>query len=260
MNPTSITSVNRLPEEEKRAIYARLIPEGMHERFEWRDGFKDEAGNELLQINAPDGANTVEMWLYHEDGFEDAVLYGHLVDTLNDQIHILLYIMNDPESPRFDVDRMPDGTMTKFGTLQRHLAAEQAAMEAGLMPGQVRRGLGMGTEGKEAFEQFVGSLGHDVYFAEPLYYHNAVIFERYGFAYQEGRKLMEHIQEGFSEGGELREKLDGSDFRHEEAADSIRLRSWAVHDGILGEAFTDVTMYKKIGKEAGMNTSLDTRW
>jgi len=55
----------------------------------------------------------MEMILRHEPGFPDPLLYGHLTDTLNGQIHILLYILNDPASPRFDVDRLPDGTATR---------------------------------------------------------------------------------------------------------------------------------------------------
>ncbi len=59
--------------------------------------------------------------------------------------------------------------------------------------------------------------------------------------------MMERIDSGFAPGGELRARLDGSNpFRMPEAADSIRLRSWAIHDGILDETFTNITMYKEI--------------
>jgi len=89
-----------------------------------------------------------------------------------------------------------------------------------------------------------------------LFYHNAVIFERYGFRYQKGRRLMERIEQGFQAGGDLLPLLDGSTpFRQPEAANSIRLRSWAIHDGILGEPFTNVTMYKESGKHAGVSTA-----
>jgi hypothetical protein len=174
---------------------------------------------------------------------------------------VLLYILNDPTAPRFNVDKMPDGSPTKFGILQRNLGAERAAMEAGLSPGQVRKGLRFLQPATAAFEEFVTSLGHDMYFVEPLYYHNAVIFERYGFAYQMGKRQMESIQAGFQKGGELRQKLDGSNpFRTSNAANSIRLRSWAIHDGILGEPFTNVTMYKRVGKSANINTAHDIAW
>jgi acetoin utilization protein AcuC len=100
-----------------------------------------------------------------------------------------------------------------------------------------------------------------MYYVEPLYYHNAVIFERYGFAYQVGKRRMEQIQAGFREGGELSLRLDGSNpFRSSHAADRVRLRSWAIHDGILGEPFTNVTMYKRVGKSADINTTSSSEW
>jgi hypothetical protein len=100
-----------------------------------------------------------------------------------------------------------------------------------------------------------------MYYVEPLYYHNAVIFERYGFAYQMGRRRMEAIHAGFQEGGELYQRLDESNpFRSPHAANSIRLRSWAIHDGILGEPFTKITMYKQIGKSAMISTTPGCDW
>jgi len=134
-------------------------------------------------------------------------------------------------------------------------------MEAGLAPGQVRRGLRMLWDAILGFEKFIDSLGQTIYFAEPLYYHNAVLFERYGFAYQKGRKLMERIQTGFSPGGDLIWRLDQTTpFRNPEAANRIRLRSWAIHDGLLGEPFTDVTMYKHLGKSANLDSSNNCAW
>jgi hypothetical protein len=114
----------------------------------------------------------------------------------------------------------------------------------------------------EAFEGFiVTELGHEMYFVEPLYYHNAVIFERYGFTYQMGKRLMESIHTGFQPGGDLHTQLDGSNvFRKPEASESIRKRSWAIHDGILGEPFTNVTMYKRVGISAGISTTPNCAW
>ena len=112
-----------------------------------------------------------------------------------------------------------------------------------------------------AFEGFVASLGHDMYFAEPLFYHSAVIFERYGFSYAKGQALMERIQEGFAAEGDLAALLDGSSpFRQPEAAHSIRLRSWAIHDNLVGAPFMGVTMYKRVGISANLNTCPDCTW
>ncbi|MBU2611379.1 MAG: hypothetical protein KJ606_10615, partial [Chloroflexi bacterium] len=127
-------------------------------------------------------------------------------------------------------------------------------------PGQVRRGLRLLPSAIAAFESFVQSLGHDLYFVEPLYYHNAVIFENYGFSYQIGKKLMERIEAGFVEGGDLHAQPGSTPFRQHEAEHSIRLRSWAIHDGLLGELFTNVTMYKRVGKSAGINTHPSCAW
>jgi hypothetical protein len=261
MGPSTISGINYLPAEEKRRIYAHVIPPELLEKFQLSEDLRTADGEDLLDLNCPPGSSTTSMSLYHVPGFPDPVLYGQITDTLNGQFHILLYILNDPNSPRFNVDRLADGTRTMFGTRHRNLEAEQAAMEAGLAPGQVRRGLRLLAPAIRTFENFVASFHHELHFAEPLYYHNAILFERYGFAYQQGRRRMERIQAGFQPGGELLPLLDGSTpFRQPNAASSIRMRSWAIHDGILGEPFTNVTMYKHVGKFAGLTTAGETGW
>ncbi len=258
--PYTIGGINLLPEEEKRNIYCNLIPRELLERFNIPRTLVDSQDRSLIQAKWAPGNPSVELALFHQADFPDPILYGHMTDTMNGQVHILLYILNDPDSPRFNVDKMPDGRTTKFGTLMRNLEAEKAALEAGLTPGQIRHGLRLLGPAIIAFENFVEELGHDMFFTEPLYYHNAIIFERYGFAYQQGRKLMERIHAGFLPGGDLVNQLDGSTFRSYEAINSIRLRSWAIHDGLLGEPFTNVTMYKRVGKHAGISTTEDTKW
>ncbi len=260
MPPSTLGSINLLPEDEKRKLYSQVIPTELLEHFDMpgRDSARTQS---LLQFKFAPGSTDVELKLFHESHFPDPVLYGHLTDTMNGQIHVLLYILNDPDSPRFNVDIMRDGSSTRFGTLKRNIEAETEALQAGLAPGQVRRGLRMLAKAIEAFEQFVIDLGHDMYFVEPLYYHNATIFERYGFAYQMGKRLMDRIHQGFSPGGDLLAGLnDTNPFRQPQAASSIRLRSWALHDNILGEPFTNVTMYKRIGKHAGINTCGECPW
>jgi hypothetical protein len=261
VSASTIGSVNLLRDDEKIEIYSRLIPQELRERFQIPKSFRDKDGNSLLDLKFAPGKTDVEMKLFHEAGFPDPILYGHLTDTLSGQIHVLLYILNDPAAKRFDVDQMPDGKPTNFGYLQRNIPAELAAMQSGLAPGQVRSGLRLLPFAISKFEDFVQSLGHQLYFVEPLYYHNAILFERYGFSYQIGRKLMERIEEGFSETGDLHLLLNhSSPFRNHPAEHSIRLRSWAIHDGLLGEPFTNVTMYKHIGKSAGINTCPSSGW
>jgi hypothetical protein len=258
---STIGGINQLPMDKKRAIYCRVIPKKLLEIYDISPTLIDPQGNDLLELNCPASGSLVDLSFYHRHGAQDPVMYGEITDTLNGQIHILFYTIRDPDGPRFDVDKMPDGTSTKMGTLCRNLEAEKAAMEAGLAPAQIRPGLRLLAEGIEAFEDFVLILGQTIFFSEPLHYHNAVILERHGFAYQQGRRLMEHIQAGFAAGGYLLPKLDNSTpFRQLEAAHSLRLRSWAIHDGILGEPYTNVTMYKVIGKDAGVYTCGEIPW
>jgi hypothetical protein len=248
MPPSTIGGINLLSEAEKRAIYSRYIPALLLEKYNIPP-LTSAAGYNLLQFRFASGSTDVEMRLFHQVDFPDPILFAHLTDTMNGQIHVLLYILNDPASSRFDVDKMPNGSPTKFGTLQRNIEAEKSALEAGLAPGQVRHGLRLLGQAIGAFEVFVSTLGHEMYFVEPLYYHNAVIFERYS------------IHAGFQDGGDLKVQLDGSNpFRQSDAADAIRKRSWAIHDGLLGEPFTNVTMYKRVGISAGIDTTPNCKW
>lgn len=259
--PTNIHGINRLPFELKREIYIRLIPAPIFEVFELPENLIDEQGHDLVFLSADADSPVAELSLFHQYGFPDPLVYGQITDTVNGQIHIILYVINNPDSPRFDVDRMPDGSPTAFGVLKRNIPAELAAMQAGLAPGQIRSGLRLLGSAIITFEEFSALLGHDRFFTEPLYYHNAVILERDGLAYLRGRSLMEQIEAGFESGGYLSERLDGTNpFRMPHAARSIRLRSWALHDGIMESPFTGVTMYKVVGKNAQIRTCSDIDW
>jgi len=260
MKISSIASLNRIPYQEKREIFLRLIPHKILEQFNLNSNLIDEQGRDLINISGQTDSQSIEVSIFHKYGFEDPLIYCHLTDTLNLQIHVLLYIMNDPCSPRFDIDRLPNGTKTIFGTEIRNLEAEKAAMEFGLLPGQIHKGLSLLREAVEAFEDFIKRLGHNIYFVEPLYYHNAITFERYGFNYQSGRKRMEQIHSDFLSDKFHASLLDNSPFRKPEAKNSLFFRSWAIHDGILGEPYTYVTMYKMIGKNFKINTAPGISW
>jgi hypothetical protein len=246
---------------EKETIYRRFIPAPLLDQFHIDPDLEDSKGRPLLTLRCREGSTDVVLELRYRFDDLDPLLYAHLTDTINGQIHVLLYVVNDPDSPRFDVDRMPDGEPTEFGTSKRNLSAETAALAAGLAPGLVHRGLRILRQSIECFEEFISSLSHDIYFVEPLYYHNAIIFEKYGFSYERGKKWMERIQAGFLPDGDLYNLMEPtSPFRHPSFCCSIRGRSWALHDGILGEPFSGVTMYKQIGEHAGINTYPDSIW
>jgi len=130
MTPSTIGGINKLPEDEKRSIYARYIPQELIDKFNLTDITEN---TDLLKFRFASGSSDVEMMLYHQVNFPDPILYAHLADTLNGQIHVLLYILNDPDSPRFDVDKMPDGSPTRFGIRIRNIEAETAAPAGGVI-------------------------------------------------------------------------------------------------------------------------------
>jgi hypothetical protein len=261
MRPYNIGGINRLPLQEKRDTYIRLVPPTLWERFKLNPYLMDEQGRDLVNMKCEPGTTSVEIEVRHEYGFPDPLLYGHLMDTINGQIHILLYVINNPDSPRFNIDRLADGTPTNFGIFHRNLEAEEEAMAAGLAPGQIRSGLRILSEAVKTFATFIEGLGHDMYFIEPLFYHNAIVFERHGFTYQSGRRRMKKIQKGFAPGGKFEALLDDSTtFRKPIARNSIRLRSWAIHDGIMGEPLHDIVMYKVLGKSFQVNTAPGIPW
>ena len=256
----TIGQVNKLPPEQVQQIYRHLVPLDILMRFGIDpETVADAQGRELFECRP--GVSSVELSLRHVWDAQDPVLYVQLADTPNNQIEVTLFILNNPYSERYDIDRLPDGTLTYFGTLARNIEAEIAAMEAGLAPAQVRRGLGATRRLVPILEQFVAALHHDAFYIQPLAYHNAILFERLGFAYAMGLGRMEWIHKEFRPGGLLTRRLDGSTpFRRSGAEQSVRGRSWAIHDGILHEPYGGIKMYKRAGIHAGIVTFPDSAW
>ncbi len=260
MDLYSISQVNNLPDDQTEQVYRHLVPPKVLYRFNIDpQTLADEAGRSLFEFHT--SSSSVELFLYHAWGAKDPVLYLQMADTLSNQIEIILFMVNDPHSERFDTDRLPDGTPTYFGTQARNVEEEIRAMEAGLAPGQVRHGLRLTRRLIPALESFVARLSHDAFYIQPLAYHNAILFERLGFAYAMGLGRMEWIHKEFAPGGLLHRRLDSSTpFRQPGAETSVRGRSWAIHDGILGEPYDNVKMYKRIGIHAGIVTFPGAAW
>ena len=255
----SLRQINELPEEQKEAVYRHLLPVQILERYGIDpETLCDAQGHRLVCFTCPEGTAVVEVDVRPEPGFPDPLLYLQMADTRLNQIEVLLLAVNDPDAERFETDRDWQGERTKFGTFKRNIPEEIRAMEAGLAPGQVRCGLRLSRTQIPLFEEFVARLGHDYYLMEPLAYHNAIIFERLGCNYVQGLRRMQWIHLGFQPGGLLHERLDGSTpFRRPDAWQTVRGRSWAIHDGILGEPWHGVKMYKRVGQQASVDTFPD---
>jgi len=252
----SLHQINGLPTAVKEGLYRRLLPDELLQAWGIDiETLSDAQGNRLVQFVCPEGSRMVKIDVRPEPDFADSLLYLELRDTQLNQIEVLLFVVNDPHSERFETDRDWEGERTKFGTVARNIPKEIRALEAGLAPGQVRAGLRQTRVLVPLFEDFVRHLGHDYYLMEPLAYHSAILFERLGCNYVQGRRRMEWIDQGFQPGGPLHAALDGSTpFRQPDAWRTVRGRSWAIHDGILGEPWHGIRMYKQVGKHAGVDT------
>ena len=252
----SLRQINDLAPPLKEEIYRRLLPAKLLVDYGIDpQTLCDDQGNRLVSFTCPEGSRTVEIDVRPEAGFPDPLLYLEMADTRLNQIEVMLFAVNDPQAERFETDRDWRGQRTKFGTLRRNIPEEIRAMEAGLAPGQVRKGLRLSRTLVPLFEGFVACLSHDYYLMEPLAYHNAILFERLGCNYVQGRRKMQWIHVGFQPGGLLHERLDGSTpFRQPDAWRTIRGRSWAIHDGILEEPWHGIKMYKRVGRRARVDT------
>jgi hypothetical protein len=252
----SLHQINMLPEPARELIYRNLLPTHLLQDYGIDpETMSDVEGHRLVTFTCRPGTSFVEIDVRPEHGFRDPLLYLELSDTRLNQIEVLLFLVNDPTGERFDTDLDWQGHRTKFGTLRRNIPEEIRAMEAGLVPGQVRRGLRLTRPQIPLLERFFTRLGHDYYLMDPLGYHNAIILERLGCNYLQGLARMQWIHEQFQPGGCLHEKLDGSTpFRKPDAWRTVRGRSWAIHDGILGEPWSGIRMYKRVGRNAGVDT------
>lgn len=260
--PVSIHAINQFSPGAKKRLYRTVLPPDLLTAFEinpitWRG---PEGEGHVLMVAPPD-KGLVKLVVKHRRDARDPVAYLELVDNSFNGINVVLLVLNDPTSPRFDTDMSEEGEPTLFGTVHRNRLAEAAAKEAGLAPGQVRSGLRASGSAVRHLEAFLAMLGHQIYYGEPLTYAAAVLFERRGFSYVSGRRLMEKIDREFRPGGKLERALDNSTpFRQPEQAKTIRGRAWAIQDGILeeiGEQWDGIRMAKRLGRKAGLNTFQD---
>ncbi len=261
MLPPSILEINNLSENAKVSIYRSLLPDWLFTRYGIDPLTLEFEGQPVIWFRCPSGSRAMEITVKRRASDADPMLYLNMTDTFNNQLLVLLVVVNDPDSERFHIDVDEQGNNTHLGTTGRNRSAELQAMRAGLAPGQIRRGLRSFKQTLPLFEDFVRRMGHDLFLIEPLAYHNAIIFERYGFSYIRGFQEMIRIDHEFRPGGELYAKLSPDRvFRQPESWRTIRGRSWAIHDGILGHPFTGFQMYKRIGIHAGVNTFPDAEW
>ena len=256
--PFTIRQLNNLPEAVKRRVYRGLLPPALLTRFgidpiHWTGANKEP----MVTLRADPESEKVLITARTSAAAEDEFLALELADNSLNGIELNLIVLNDPTASRYSIDQTEDGQPTMFGTLKRNAKAEEAAKHAGLAPGQIRAGQGGSRLVFEQIDTFLSMLGHRAYFLEPLTYASAWVFERRGFAYVRGHKLMDDIHREFQPGGALSGCLDDSTFRKRDQANTVRGRAWAIHDGILEALdlrWDKIRMVKQIGRHAGVTT------
>ncbi|MDY6795792.1 MAG: hypothetical protein SWK76_11055 [Actinomycetota bacterium] len=252
----NIHALNQLESEAKNKVYSLLIPDKIFKRFHIdRDIYSNLEGDRLITFIAPGQAGFAIIEVREHPNDRDCIFFLEIADTSFFKIEITFLIINDPASQRFNTDIDDAGRRTKFGTARRNITEELKAMKSGLAPGQVRKGLHLLRDFLPLSLSFLRSMDQDMLVAEPLAYHDAIVFERHGFNYIRGKKRMDQIHQGFQPSGEFYEKLDGSTpFRCRGAEKTVRGRSWAIHDGILGESWKDIEMYRSVDHTAEVCT------
>lgn len=252
----SLRDINLLDTAEKEMIYKRIIPPRLFDVLAVSAvNFCGADGKRMITIIAPRGLGILRIEARMRAFDDDKVFFLELADTHYRQMELAFCIINDPRAPRFNVDKDSSGVDNCFTSLGRNIPEEISAMGAGLFPNQTHRGLKMFREFFALFERFVDGLGMEMIVAEPLTYDNAIRYEKYGFDYITGKRLMLEINEGFRPGGVLGKRMDGSSpFRMPGMERSVRGRSWAIHDGIMDEPWDNVKIYKMVGESAAINT------
>lgn len=251
----SILAINRLPEAEKERIYSVLLPQRLRQLLGLVDsGPCNSAGERLVNYIAPQGLPLLRIEARQRPGDPDTVFFLELADTPFHQLELCFCIICDPTAPRFDVDIDEQGKINWFASHGRNIPEELRAMRAGLFPNQTRRGLQLFADFFPLLERFTDALGIEMIVAETLSYDNAIRYEKYGFDYLRGKRLMGEIDREFQPGGRYFARLDGSTpFRMPGMERTVRGRSWAIHDGILDEPWDDVQIYKLVGVNAAID-------
>lgn len=256
----AILGLNALPAGVREQLYVRLVPEELLARLGIdRVSLRDASGQRLVRVTATTDKSWARVEVRAAEGDRDPVLLVDIGTSAFEVPELALVQINDPAAPRFAIDRDDDGHDTLLGTATRNLGEETRALAAGLAPGQVRRGLRLLGRVLDCVDAFCRLLGCEFYLVEPLFYHSALLYERHGCDYFIGRDRMEEIHAGFQPGGRLTDGLDGSTvFRARGFEATVRGRSWAIHDGVLGAPFGQgspgVKMFRVPGRAAGVST------
>lgn len=172
----SVYEINKMTEKERERLLSVLIPSRFLELFAIDPvSWANPAGTRCVRFICPEGMPFFQIDLRRDPADRDAAYFLDVSVSPNEQMEISFIIVNDPDGERFDIDVDDTGQDTYFGTARRNLREEIRAMEAGLAPAQVRRGLRAMGDLIACWDDFFGRTGHRFYFLEPLSYNSAIL-------------------------------------------------------------------------------------
>ncbi|BAI81522.1 conserved hypothetical protein [Deferribacter desulfuricans SSM1] len=253
-----LSDINKLPFDIKEKIYSYFIPEKLYQILNVKD-YDTLKNKYFLKIFCEPGTDFVKIEIKTDKKQKDWVFLLELADTIYYQLELSLIVICDPNAPFFDVYYDKFGHRNYFATAKRNIEEEIKALQAGLYPHQTRRGLKLFDEVLTILERFCKLTDKHLIETDPLGYASAIFYERKGFGYIDGKKLMIDIDNGFYPDGILYKLLDDKNiFRKKSYWNSVWGRSWAIHDGILKDGmnleFNDIKMYKPVDRKLNINT------
>lgn len=263
-----VSQLNKLDEDQKLSIYSSLIPPTVCERFNIDPNNLKNCFNRspiCVEILCPPESMEASIEVKQDEN-PDSIFYIEISDSKDFvQLQWDFIKINDPDAPRYATNIDEQGRNRWLNWGGRNRPEELRAMEAGLAPGQTRCGMRIIREVNQCLDNLCREASLKSIQLEALFYHTAIQFERQGYRYFRGWKLMNRINELFQPGGKLREKLNSSTpFRRPEFVHSVRGRSWAIHDGILEEIDDPIVeiweppiMYRMAGERHAQETFSD---
>lgn len=255
-----------LPEAERLDMVRILVPKACFRQFEIdADTFQDREGRLRLRILYRNQGRIMCVRITDPEAQLDPIYSIFLQDYEEDGVDCIGLNINDPGSERFQVDLDEYGRIpADLFSGRRNIKEEIRAMKAGLAPGQVRKGLRLIGDVLQGLEAFLRMIGKRWIYCEAMAYHNAMVYEKHGFGYQfrTWENEMVWIDREFRHPhGVFLKKLDGSNpFRQPGMEETVRGRSWAIHDGVMGRPWSRPGMVKEVGVHSEVNTFPNGRY
>ena len=255
-----VRDIQDLPMSERHRLCRLLIPEPCYSQFQIDpETFRDKDKLLRLRLSYRNEGRILIMRIVQPDTRDDPIYSIVVQDYEEDGVDCLGLNINNPAAPDIVSTRTTTATFRRIGfSTRRNIPEEIRSMNAGLSPGQVRKGLRWLNEVIECLENFTRDIGRKIIYCEAMAYHNAMVYERHGFGYQFNSWVeeMQSIDQEFrSPNGMYYRRLDGSSpFRKPGMEKTVRGRSWAIHDGVLGRPWSKPAMIKEVGVHAGVNT------